>query len=178
MRKLAPISFALVLIAACSPVKYFAAYEGGHDPSYNIKKAKTIGFTPICWTAKARNLGYDAHIEKQMFAYARDELQNRGYTVYYIPPEFIEEDTVTNAIYVKDNFKNMPDLTLTIRYWQGPGTTSQPYLLLLGFTLWSGAPKFLNKAWEGTIKKGSPKLDLFDQAQNLTTEIFSKKFDQ
>jgi hypothetical protein len=196
----------LLLLYSCSSVKYFTYYEGGHDPLYNIKEAKTIGFAPQYWTNLGKAVGYDELAEKQIFVYARNELQKRGYKVVYIPPEYLEQDPATSAIYVKESFKDMPDLTLTVLYYQGLGNKVQvpgqsigtlnwanksgsgyygqtqgyevqTYFLVLGFTLWSGTPKYTNKAWEGIIKKGSPKLDLFEQAQYMTEDIFHQKFD-
>jgi len=198
-----------IFLFSCSNIVYNTYYEGGHDPLFNIKKAKTIGFTPFYWTKSARAAGCDELIEKQMFVYVRNELQKRGFKVVYIPPEFLEEgsDESRTEIYIKENYKDMPDLTLTVQYWQGLGNTVQvpgqsygslnwgkyggrgyygetqgyevqTYFLLLSFTLWNDAPKYMNKVWEGTIKKGSPKLDLLEQAPSMTSEIFNRKFDR
>lgn len=196
-----------LFIFSCAPVKYFTYYEGGHDPLYNIREVMKIGFTPFCWTDWAKENGCDELVEKQMFVYARDELQKRGYRVVYIPPQFLEEDSAKRAIYVKANYKNMPDLTLTVTYWQGLGNKVQvpgqsvgtlnwgnsggggyygqtqgyevqTYFLVLGYTLWSGAPKYMNKAWEGIVKKGSPKLDLFEKAPSMAAQVFYRKFDR
>ena len=196
-------------LISCAPVRYFTYCEGGHDPLFQIDKTKTIGFIPLYWTNAGKSTGLDALVEKQLFVYARDELQKRGYTVVYISPENLEEDsdTSTHLIKFKESYKELPDLTLMTHYWQGlgnkvqvPGQSSgvlnwsnssgggyygqtqgyevQTYFLVLQYILWSGAPNYLNKAWEGTLKKGSPKLDLFEQAPSMTSEIFERKFDQ
>lgn len=201
------IPFAVLL--GCAPVKYFTYYEGGHDPLYNMNKVKTIGFIPFGWTSQAKAAGCDELVEKLMYVYARDELQKRGYEVYYIPPEYLERDPDSSkqAYYVKESYGKMPDLTLTVYYWQGLGNKVhvpgqavgavnwgnyggggyygktqgydvQTYYLVLDYTLWSGSPKYMNKAWQGTIKKGSPKLDLYEKAPYMASVIFWKKFDQ
>jgi len=200
-------AFSLFLIS-CSPIRYNTYYEGGHDPLYDIGKAKTIGFMPTCWTEKAKANGYDELVEKQMFVYARNELQKRGFIVNFIPREYIEQDTYDEKnFYVKTEYGKMPDLTLMLFYWQGPaekvqvpgqaigtinwgksggggyyggtqGYEVQTYFLVLCYTLWSGSPKYMNKVWEGTIKKGSPKPDLFEQASSMAADIFYKKFDK
>lgn len=197
----------VTFIVSCSPVRYFTYLEGGHDPLFNINESKTIGFCPMSWTEAGKKAGIDELVEKQMYVYARDELQKRGFKVFYISPDNLEQDTSNGGIYVKPNYKNMPDLTLTLFYWQGLGNKVQvpgqslgtinwnngggggyygqtqgyevqTYFLILNYALWRSAPKYMNKAWEGVVKKGSPKLDLHDQAPAMATEIFYRKFDR
>jgi hypothetical protein len=206
MRSISVMLFLGVLTLSCAPVRYLTFYEGGHDPLFDMKGVKTIGFTPFCWT---NFTSCDELTEKQLYVYARDELQKRGYKVFFIPREYLETDpdTSKHAVYVKEDYPDMPDLTLTLHYWQGlgnvvnvPGQSTgyvnwgksggsgyygesqsynvQTYFLVLSYTLWSGKPKFMNKTWQGVIKKGSPKLDLFDQAQDMAQEIFYQKFDR
>jgi len=192
-------------LLSCSAVRYYTYYEGGFDPFLDFKNIKTIGFTPIYWTSPAKKIGYDELFEKQLFIYAKIELEKRGFKVFYIDPEFLEYDPVKEGVYIKPDFKEMPDLTLTVIYYQGlgnvvkaPGKTSgilswgkslgkgfyeqtqdyevQTYFQVLIYTLWSGSPEYTNKAWEGVIKKGSPILNLHEQAQDMTYDVFLEKF--
>jgi hypothetical protein len=99
----------------------------------------------------------------------------------------------------------MPDLTLTVWAHQGlgnvvqvPGQSGgsvswgnkygggyygategynvQTYFLQLQYTLWSGKPQYMEVVWRGILKKGSPKLDLLEQAPSMTTKMFFQKF--
>ncbi len=195
-----------IIFTACSPIVYQTNYIGGFDPLYDIKKAKTIGFTPFSWTPWSEGIQSDELFEKQLFAYARAELQSRGFIVSYISQENLEYDSDISkkAVYVKSSYNPMPDLVLTVTYDQGksnvvhvPGQSAgylgvdngggrgmyaqsegydvQAYSISLTLTLWSGSPKFMNKVWQGGIAKGRPKMDLYEQAQYLTQEIFEKK---
>ena len=196
----------ILLILSCAPVYYNTFYEGGRDPLFDFSNIKTIGFSPWCWTDNAKSKGMDELAEKRLYVLAKTELEKRGFRVFFISPEFLEEDDSLNAIYVKQSYENMPDLTLTLYYRQQlgksvkiPGKSSgmvnwrdkqgrgfytqregyeiQTCSLLLVFTLWSGSPKYMNKVWEGACIKGSSKFDLFDQAPEMTKEIFLQKFD-
>jgi hypothetical protein len=199
-----------MIFFSCSPIKYYTYYEGGFDPTYEFKTVKTIGFTSFFWTINAKKYGIDELFEKQLFVYAKNELEKRGYKVFYISPEFLQEDSTavdSIAVYVKPDFNNMPDLTLTVSYFQGlgnvvkiPGQTYgiinwgkaigggsygktesqevQTCFLSICYTLWSGSPKYTNKVWQGIIKKGSPILNIQDEAQNMTNDVFLKKFDK
>ena len=193
-------------LLSCANVTYHTYYEGGFDPFYDFKNLKTIGFTPFGWTNTAREIGYDELFEKQLYVLAKKELEKKGFEVFYISPEYLEYNTTTNVLSIKTSYKEMPDLTLTVFYYQGlgnvvevPGTASgllkwgkslgigsfnqtqsykvQTYFLALAYTLWSGPPKYINKAWEGVIKKGSPILDLQDQAKRMTVNVFKVKFE-
>lgn len=204
MRIFTAITIIVLLLVSCAPVKYYTYYEGGMDPLFDIKSVKTIGFTPFSWTKKAKEGGVDELAEKQLYIYAKEELEKRGYKVFYISPEDLENPSEFE-VNVKPDYKNMPDLTLTAGYFQGLGNVVnvpgqsyggiswgkkdgsgyygssegynvQTFMLVLNITLWSGAPKYMNKAWEGTIKKGSPKPDLSDKARQMTADIFLKKF--
>lgn len=204
MRFFTAITILILLLVSCAPVKYYTYYEGGKDPFFDLKSVKTIGFTPGAWTKKAKELGVDELAEKQLYIYAKEELEKRGYTVFYIFPEDLENPS-EYEINVKPDYKNMPDLTLMVSYFQNLGNVVnvpgqsygtiswgkksgsgsygstegykvQTYMLGLDFQLWSGAPKYINKVWEGTIKKGSPKPDLADKARQMTFDIFLKKF--
>ncbi len=198
----ASILLAVLFLLSCSAVRYYTYYEGGFDPFFDFKNVKTIGFTPIYWTSPAKKIGYDKLFEKQLFIYAKIELEKRGFKVFYINPEFLEYDPVKEGVYVKPDFKEMPDLTLTVIYYQGkgnvvkvPGKASgilnwgkwglyeqkqdyevQTCFQVLVYTLWSGSPEYTNKAWEGVIKKGSPILNLQEQAQDMTYDVFLEKF--
>jgi len=107
-----------VFFVSCSPVRYFTITEGGHDPLFDIKSVKTIGFTPFCINGRCDEL-----TEKQFFIYARNELQERGYEVYFIPKEYMEYIETENGleVHVKESYENMPDLTLTVLFDQGLG---------------------------------------------------------
>ena len=187
---------------SCSPVIYNTVYEGGHDPLFDIKAVKTIGFAPYSWTKKGKELGMDELFEKQLFVYAKNELTARGFNVFYIYPENLIENKTNGEVYVRESYANMPDLMLTLgysqrksnvvhvpgqaygslykgigSYYQTEGYDVQAYSLNLAFTLWSGPPKFMNKVWAGAIAKGSPELNLSDKAQEMTKDVFEKKFD-
>jgi len=209
MKKMVGLAVLSIMLISCAPIVYNTYYEGGHDPLFNINNARTIGFIPCCWTSAKKNKGYDELVEKQMFVYARDELQKRGFIVTFIPAEYIEQDQINeNTFYIKkEYYREMPDLTLMLYYWQGPGNKVQipgqgvgvinwgnyggggyygqtqgyevqTYALVLGYTLWSGAPKYMNKVWEGRAIQGSPVLDLFEWAPLMAKEIFARKFDR
>jgi hypothetical protein len=198
------ISSLFIILTACAPVKYYTYIEGGHDPSFDIKSTKTIGLVPFCYRY---NEQCDELTEKQFLAYAQNELQKRGFTVFYIPKEYLEYFETEKGVesYVKADYENMPDLILNVWYHQDlgnvvhvPGQSGgsinwnsdggkgsyrstegynvQTYFLQLQYTLWSGKPKYMEKIWRGVLKKGSPKLDLLEQAQTMTKEIFHKKF--
>lgn len=118
--------------------------------------------------------------------------------------EYIESEAGVECD-VKENYKSMPDLILTIYFNQElgnvvhvPGQSAgylnwgnnsgsgyydetqgydvQTYLLTLGYTLWSGKPEYMDIAWKGILTKGSPKTDLFKQAPKMTNKIFRKVF--
>ncbi len=195
----------LFFIVSCSSVQYHTIYEGGFDPLFDFEKVKTIGFTPFCWTGWYKDAGCDELFEKQLFIYAKDQLGKRGFEVFYIAPEFLEADSAVKAVYVKSGYENMPDLTLTAFSYQGlgnvvevPGETYgainwgskygggyygetkgyevQTYTMRIAYTLWSGPHKYMNKAWEGVITKGSPELNLQEQAQAMTYNVFLYKW--
>lgn len=195
------ITILYTMLTSCA-VKYYTYREGGHDPLFDIGAVKTIGFTSFC-----PELDCDELTEKQFFVYAKDELQKRGYTVFYIPKQYLEyiETEKGFECHVKANYKDMPDLTLTIGFEQGLGNvvhvpgqsfgyagwgnssgsgyysqtqgySVQTYYLYLGYVLWSGQPKYMDVVWKGTLTKGSPKMNLQEQAQKMTKEIFRTKF--
>lgn len=193
----------LFLLLSCyqSPIKYNSHYEGGFDPLFDFSNVKTIGFVPTYWTEFGEKNGIDELFEKQLFVYAKKELEKRGFKVFYIGPEFLEYDSEKEGVYVREDYKKMPDLILTAFYYQGAGNvvevpakasgilTSrlglyeqedsykvQTYFLVLAYTLWSEPPKYNNKAWEGTLKTGSPTLNIQEQAEDMTYDVFLVKF--
>lgn len=177
-------------------------YKGGFDPLYNMKTAKTVGFTPFCWVKQFR---CDEILEKRAYVAAKHELEKRGYTVFYIEPQFLISKG--NEVYVKTNYKRMPDLTLTfgvqsnsfqtkvpdrsygnanVNAYRGYSnySSSEGYVvnnnqIALGLTLWSDAPTYMKKAWEGTVITLNPSIK--DDAQWVSSQIqsiFVNKFDK
>lgn|GEM_PF-1287272 len=201
-----PFMSLFLLAFSCYPVSYKTLYQGGYDPLFNISQIKTIGFTSFCWTEYHKALGYDELAEKRLYILAKDELEKRGFHVFFISKEFLEYNPDTKELTVKSDYDNMPDLTLTLYYGQSSGTTHVPgktvgtinwrnrqggglykqtegydvtgWAMFLTYTLWSGSPKYMNKVWEGTCMRGSSTPDLFDKASAMTREIFLQKFDR
>lgn len=203
MKKMLFLAF--IILVGCAPVKYYTTFDGGFDPTFNLKSAKTIGFTPFYWTEGGKKYNVDPLVEKQFFALAKKELENRGFKVFYISPDNLYQDSTGN-VSVK-GLDDFPDLTLTTTFGQGlgnvvtvPGASYgganwsqyggggyyissqsynvQTYVLFLNYTLWAGKPEYNEIIWSGSIRKGSPKLNLSEEMESMVSDLFRQKFDK
>lgn len=203
MKKLLILTF--IILVGCAPIKYYTTFDGGFDPTFNVKSAKTIGLTPCYWTESGKKCNVDPLVEKQFLALAKKELENRGFRVFYISLNNLCQDSTGN-INVK-GLDEFPDLTLTTNFGQGLGNvvtvpgasygganwgqyggggfyTSkqsynvQTYVLFLNYTLWAGKPEYREMVWRGSIIKGSPKLNLSEEMESMVSDLFKQEFDK
>ena len=203
MKKMLFLAF--IILVGCAPVKYYTTLDGGFDPTFNLKSAKTIGFTSFYWTEGGKKYNVDPLVEKQFFALAKKELENRGFKVFYISPDNLYQDSTGN-VSVK-GLDDFPDLTLTTAFCQGlgnvvtvPGASYgganwgqyggggyyissqsynvQTYVLFSNYTLWAGKPEYKEIVWSGSIRKGSSKLNLSEEMESMVSDLFKQKFDE
>lgn len=196
-------ALALIFIS-CAPVKYYTYFDGGFDPTYEMKKITTIGFVPQYWSEAAKGRA-DELMEKRLFGLARTEFENRGFNLKYINPKYLTQDSTGNISV--QGLDTLPDLTLTVIYNQGLGNVVnvpgqsfgsanwnknggggyygsnegyqvQTFLLSIGFTLWNGKPDYMEKIWFGGTRKGSATPNLEEEMPTMVRDIFWEKFDR
>jgi len=195
--------FLSLVLISCSQISYNTYYQGVDDPTFEFRSVKTIGFTPFYWTTSGKNAGVDELTEKQIYAHCKRELETRGYTVTYIPPDKLEEVITANGseVYCR-NLDQYPDLTFTVAYgyrdeivtiegrrggyvkWGKNETYVPPerdrnvkiFNLFIGCVLWTGKPKYMQQVWRGEIYQGSPTPNLIEQSKTMVQGLFREKF--
>lgn len=195
--------FVVLVALSCSPISYKTLYSGSEDPTFDFKKTKTIGFVPMYWSSRAKELNVTELEEKQMYAYVKKELESRGYIVSYIPLE--KCTTHGDTINLRSDLAEYPDLTVTMHFTQKAGQIEVPaqtgaflgwgggsgqgyygqtgsysanvWTLYVGIAAWSGKPEYMKQVWIGHVAKGSPMPDLNDKAESMISSLlYREKF--
>jgi len=175
-------------------VQFKTVLDGTTDPTFNFNPPKRVGFFPSYWTKNGN--GMNTLVEKQIFFYAKQQFEKRGYQIDYIPQEKLRE--LPNGAIVCDSCRY--DLVLLLHYsdkqerinfaggssgsigWNQSGglgsySSTNPYSvpyynLFIRFNMYSSG----NEVWWGCITQGTSEPQILDKAENLVGKIFSKKF--